>query len=357
MMARWSSHFLPGLLFVTLVFLVGCISVSGQANAASEKTVGTKIIAMGDIHGDYEAYHEVMVAANLIDQDGDWIGGKTIFVQTGDVSDRGPDSKKIIEHLQALGKQARKKGGKIVTLVGNHEAMNMTADLRYVHAGEYEAFKTKNSESIRNRVYLANKDVIETFYKNREPELTEEAIKAKWEATSPLGKLEHQAAWGPKGDIGKWVVNNPAVALVDGNLFAHGGFSQKYIGLSLKDINKAVKKALKAQDKFEDSIINDPLGPLWYRGLVRQDSEALESGAVPSLTREAEVESVLAAYNAKRIIVGHTPETNGIKVSYAGKLIQIDTGMSKYYKGTRSFLRIENGEIFAHNNGIIQKIN
>ena len=361
-MARWTSKFVLGLLFVTFVFLSGCMSVSGQANAASEKTAGSKIIAMGDIHGDYDAYHAVMVAAGLIDEDGDWIGGKTIFVQTGDVADRGPDTRKIIEHLRDLGKQARKKGGKVITLVGNHEAMNMTADLRYVHAGEYEAFKTEDSETIRYRIYLANKEAIEAFYKNQDPELTEEAIRAKWEATSPLGKLEHQAAWGPKGDIGKWVVKNPAVVLVDGNLFAHGGFSQKYIDYSLKDINKAVKQALKAQDKSEESIINDSFGPLWYRGLVVKKIKDANDGAeseasVPTLTPEAEVESILAAYNAKRIIVGHTPETKGIKASYAGKLIQIDTGMSKYYNGTRSFLRIENGEIFAHDDGTIQKIN
>ena len=291
-----------------------------------------------------------MVAADLIDQDGDWIGGETIFVQTGDVADRGPDSRKIIEHLRDLGKQARKKGGKVITLIGNHEAMNMTADLRYVHAGEYEAFKTKDSERIRSRIYLANKEAIETFYKNQDPELTEEAIRAKWEASSPLGKLEHQAAWGPKGDIGKWVVKNPAVALVDGNLFTHGGFSQKYIGYSLKDLNKAVKQALKAQDKSQESIIDDPDGPLWYRGLVSRKSVDTDSEApVPSLTPEDEVDSVLAAYGAKRIIVGHTPATKGIKASYGGKLIQIDTGMSEYYKGTRSYLRIENGEVFAHN--------
>ena len=352
-MAQWTSRLILGFLFVTLAFLSGCISVSGQANAASEQSSNVKIIAMGDIHGDYNAYHDVMIAAGLINSEGDWIGGSTIFVQTGDVADRGPDSRKIIEHLQNLGKQARKKGGKIITLVGNHEAMNMTADLRYVHTGEYAAFKTENSETLRNRLFLANKNVIETFYKKQNPDLSSEDIRAKWEATSPLGKLEHQAAWGPKGDIGKWVAKNPAVALVDGNLFAHGGLSQKYIDYSLKDINKEVKKALKAQDESQDSIINDPFGPLWYRGLVSKKSDSADGNG---LTPEAEVDSVLAAYGANRIIVGHTPETKGIKASYAGKLIQIDTGMSEYYKGTRSYLRIENGEVFAHNDGTIRKI-
>jgi len=351
-MARWMSRLFLFWIYVTLSFVTGCASTAGQANATSEKNAGPKIIAVGDIHGDYEAYFEVLFAAELVDQTGDWIGGKTIFVQTGDVADRGPDSRKIIEHLQALQKQARKKGGKVISLIGNHEAMNMTADLRYVHKGEYAAFVTDKSEAVRERTYLANKDVIETFYKNQDPDLTPEAIKAKWEATSPLGKLEHQAAWSSKGDIGKWVAKNPAAALVHGNLFAHGGFSQKYIDFSIKDLNKAAKKALKQKDISEESIINDPQGPLWYRGLV---AENVESGE--GLSPEAEVARVLEAYDAKRIIVGHTPARKGIKASYGGTLIQIDTGMSAYYKGTRSFLRIENGELFAHDNGVIRQLN
>ena len=355
MLVRWTSRLVLCWLYVTLGLLSGCASASGQANAASDENSGSKIIAMGDIHGDYDAYHDIMLAAELIDSDGDWIGGKTTFVQTGDVADRGPDSRKIIEHLKKLQKQARKKGGKVITLIGNHEAMNMTADLRYVHEGEYDAFKTEESETLRYRIYLANKDVIETFYKSQSPELTTDAIRAKWEATSPLGKLEHQAAWGPKGDIGKWVLKNPAVALIEGNLFAHGGLSQKYITKSLKDINKAAKQALKAQDASEESIINDPLGPLWYRGLVAEKATSAEG--FEGLTPEIEVDRVLEAYDAKRIILGHTPERQGIKASYAGKLIQIDTGMSDYYKGTRSFLRIQNGVVFAHDNGVIRQIN
>ena len=58
-----------------------------------------RIIAIGDLHGDYERYIDVMQSAGLIDKKGKWVGGDTHLVQTGDITDRGPDSRKIIDHL------------------------------------------------------------------------------------------------------------------------------------------------------------------------------------------------------------------------------------------------------------------
>lgn len=344
--------FIFGVFYVNLFLIAGCASASGTDKSVASKTSVQKIIAIGDIHGDFGAYQTVMRDAGLIDLDGRWIGGRTILVQTGDVPDRGPDTLKIIEDLRALEKQARKTGGDVITLVGNHEAMNMTGDLRYVHAGEYSAFVTPKSASLRDRLYKANKEAIETFYREKNPTLSAGMIKAKWEETTPLGKLEHQKAWGANGAIGRWVKKNPVAVLVDGNLFAHGGFSQKYTVYSIADMNKAAKKALKKQDTSPDSIINDPLGPLWYRGLVPGSKQ--NDGA---LAPDAEVDLVLATYGAQRIIVGHTPAKTGVKSSYGGKLIQIDTGMSEHYGGTRSFLRIENGSVFAHDNGVVRKLN
>ena len=64
-------------------------------------------------------------------------GARTVLVQIGDVADRGPDSLKIIRQLMKLQREAAGRGGQVIALVGNHEAMNMTGDLRYVHPGEY----------------------------------------------------------------------------------------------------------------------------------------------------------------------------------------------------------------------------
>ena len=101
-----------------------------------------RIVAIGDLHGDYGNYIATLKAAGLIDKKGKWSGGNTHLVQTGDIPDRGPDTGKIIKHITKLGKQAQKKGGRVHNLIGNHEAMNVYGDLRYVHDGEFEVFKT-----------------------------------------------------------------------------------------------------------------------------------------------------------------------------------------------------------------------
>ena len=105
-----------------------------------------RIVAIGDLHGDFEAYAEVMATAGLRNAKGKWIGGKTHLVQTGDITDRGPDSKKILDDLRKLTKQAKRAGGRVHQLLGNHEMMNMLGDLRYVDLGEYLAFQTDKSQ-------------------------------------------------------------------------------------------------------------------------------------------------------------------------------------------------------------------
>jgi hypothetical protein len=61
-----------------------------------------RIIAVGDLHGDYQAWTAIARAAGLTDTRGHWAGGRTILVQRGDVTDRGPLSGEIIRNLQQL---------------------------------------------------------------------------------------------------------------------------------------------------------------------------------------------------------------------------------------------------------------
>ena len=139
-----------GMKLVTYLLFV-LFFAPGLAGAKAKKidnyhwTGVKRVIAIGDLHGDYPRYFDVMQSAGLIDKKGKWSGADTHFVQTGDITDRGPDSRKIIDHLVGLKKQAKRKGGYVHLLIGNHETMNVVGDLRYVSAGEYEAFTTSNS--------------------------------------------------------------------------------------------------------------------------------------------------------------------------------------------------------------------
>jgi hypothetical protein len=335
-------------IWLLLVFAAALIPVTAQANPAP-----ARIVAVGDLHGDYEAWVAIARAAGLVDGKGRWAGGATTLVQMGDVADRGPDSLKIIRQLMKLQREAPKRGGKVIALVGNHEAMNMTGDLRYVHPGEYRAFVTPNSEAVRDRVYEANKAAIEAAYKARDPNLTPEAIRAAWMKANPVGKLEHQVAWSPTGDIGKWVITNPAVIKLGDSLFVHGGISAAYTQFSPEQINRRVADALKAQEETPTSIINDPAGPLWYRGLVTRapGDEATVAPVAPSgqaLSIEQEIALVLEAFHVRRIVVAHTPSTTGIISGDQGALWRIDSAISRAYGGRLTYLEINGDKIVAH---------
>ncbi len=322
--------------------------------AAMTQPAPSRIVAVGDLHGDHDAWRAIGQAAGVIDAKGRWSGGDATLVQMGDVVDRGPDSLKIIRDLQKLQKDAPKRGGHVIVLVGNHEAMMMTGDLRYVHPGEFAAFAGRDSKARRERVYEVNKTVIEASYRARAPQMTAEAIKDEWLKTMPLGKIEYQLAWEPDGELGKWAAANPAIVKLGDTLFVHGGISATYAGLSVDEINRQVAAALKAQDKSLTAIITHPHGPLWYRGLISRGGgdEATVAptppGATVPLTIEQEVDLALTNYGVKRLVVAHTPNPPGIIAGDGGKLWRIDSGISRAYGGTLSYLEIVGGQATAH---------
>jgi hypothetical protein len=314
-----------------------------------------RIVAVGDLHGDYQAWIEIASRARLIDSRNRWAGGSAVLVQTGDITDRGPDSLKIIRHLMRLQGQARRSGGRIVVVLGNHEAMNMTDDLRYVHPGEFAAFANADSDRLRRRIYEANKVTITAAYRSASPAMTDAAIRDSWLAANPPGKLEHQAAWSPRGELGRWTMVNPAVARVGDTLFVHGGLSIRYAGVRVDQINRLAAAALAAQTADPTAIINDPFGPLWYRGYVTRTVDAEAPALVPGQAAaaaypspEEELTAVLRSTGAKRMVIAHTPNRAGIAILYGGRLALIDTGISRYYGGKLSYLEILGDRLVPH---------
>ena len=311
------------------------------AAAPAAPAVSQRIVAVGDLHGDFIAWTAIARAAGLTDAKGHWAGGKTILVQTGDVVDRGPDSLDIIRNLQSLQREAPRSGGRVVTLVGNHEAMNMTGDLRYVTAADYAAFADAKSAARRDRFYADHKAQLEALAGKCDPALGTAAIRAAFIKATPLGMIEHAAAWAPTGAIGKWVLANDAVAVVAGTLFVHGGISPKYASLSPAEINRRVRESLGQIDTSDAAINNDDLGPLWYRGLIMP-------GSAKAATPDQQVALALKGFGVARIVVGHTPIISGISVRLGGRLIDIDTGISSAYGGKLSYLEIIGDAVSAH---------
>jgi hypothetical protein len=299
-----------------------------------------RIIAIGDIHGDYAQYMATLEAAGLVNEKGKWIGGKTHLVQNGDIPDRGPDSAKIIRHLAKLMKEASKSGGQIHALIGNHEAMNVYGDLRYVSAGEYAAFVTRNSDKLRDRYYEAVMQDLRT----REPEkfaALPANYRQEWDATHPLGWVEHRQAWdpawNPKGEFALWVLGRQVAIQINDLVFLHGGISGFYCQNTLNSLTAKVTAGLRAYDPAKPGILEDEYGPLWYRGMA---------GEAPEASAES-VQAILQQNAAHHIVVGHTPTSGIIWPRYQGQVIQIDTGISAAYGSHLGYLEVTPEGLFA----------
>jgi len=329
-----------------LVTLLLALALPGLAATIQDDWQGVeRIVAIGDIHGDYDNYMAVLKNAGVVNRRGRWAAGKTHVVQVGDIPDRGPDTLKIIEHLQKLEKQAEKAGGRLHLLIGNHEHMNITGDLRYVHPGEYEAFETRNSKQLRNNYYAY---VVNTLEQQREALLAsggdasnlpvaDDDFKRDWYAEHPLGFVEHRLAWQQGGELFEWIAAHNTVIRINDVLFLHGGLSAELLPLSITDINDRVRAELNREDFEGEPLGTADNGPLWYRGLARGDEVA----------ERAALNRVLDHFGAKMIVLGHTPDLNAITPRFGGEVVIIDTGISAYYGGHLASLLIEDGAVTA----------
>ncbi|MGA9341942.1 MAG: metallophosphoesterase [Rhodanobacteraceae bacterium] len=299
-----------------------------------------RIVAIGDIHGDYASYIATLKAAGIVDQGGRWQAGDTHLVQVGDIPDRGADTAKIIAHMRKLADEAEREGGRVHNLMGNHEAMNVYGDLRYTSAGEYAALAGPHARELRDR-YYAN---VLADLKARDPErfaTLPKSFRQDWNSKHPLGWVEHQQAWNPRwnpqGQYFEWVMREPVAIELNDMIFVHGGISASYCQNSLASLTDAAHQALRKNDPLAKSILNDPQGPLWYRGL---------SGDEPEASAET-VQAILQHHVAHYIVVGHTPTAGIVWPRYAGRVIQIDVGMTAYYGGHVGYLEVTSDGLFA----------
>ena len=103
------------------------------------------VVAIGDVHNDFDDFVAILRRTGLIDQQNHWTGGKTRFVQVGDLLDRGPKPREVMGLMMSLEREAVQAGGQVVSLLGNHEMMNIMGDLRYVTPVNYASFADGNS--------------------------------------------------------------------------------------------------------------------------------------------------------------------------------------------------------------------
>jgi hypothetical protein len=350
--------------------------------AASAVVAGDRVVAIGDIHGNYDGFVSILQRAGLVDDDAHWIGGGTTFVQTGDIFDRGVEVFEVLDLLMRLQEEAAAAGGEVIVLLGNHEGMNLVGFFRDVNPDLYATMVDKKSEKRRKVAYKEFKKYwraqAEKILGQQVAEVPDE-IKEQWMAAIPPGWLEYKEALGPETHYGSWLRQRPVAVVIDEVVFVHGGIGPHLAGLSTDEINAKVVKELEIYDRLREVMIKENLvpttaelaslvsvyvemdppdpkyaeladaedwyvfsetGPLWFRGAARWEEE---------IETEHMIE-LLAGVGATRMVGGHTVQDEGrIEVRFGGRVFLIDTGMlSSYYEGGQpSALVIEDGVFTA----------
>ncbi|MFZ6679382.1 metallophosphoesterase [Undibacterium sp. Tian12W] len=243
-----------------------------------------KFAAISDIHGQFDLMLKLLQANGIINQDWQWTYGKGHLVITGDVLDRGPKVTEALWLLYALEAQASAAGGGVHLLLGNHEAISMAGDVRYLNK--------------------------------------------KYAAVAQHLNISYQQMFDNSSVLGRWLRSKPVIVQVNDMLFMHGGLHPDHqnLNMSLQQVNEKYRSTLglsKAQIKTDDvlSWLYGSIGPLWYRGYFN----------APKLP-VADLDKMLQQLKLERIVVGHTT-MDGVYSHYQGKVISIDSGIKGGVKG------------------------
>lgn len=369
------------LIKTTLILLLVTLCV-WPARASEWQFEGvSRIVAIADVHGAYGAMVEAMQSAAVVDEQLSWVAGDAHLVIVGDILDRGPDSRAVMDLLMQLEAEAEGAGGRVHVLIGNHEAMNLVGDLRYVSTSEYAAFTDDERPEERERWFAA-------YAQMRAPaDQPREALAAVFQQKFPAGFFAHRREFSSQGKYGKWLLSKPAIVVINGTAFVHGGLSPMVAQIGLEGVNGRligemedyvrhlgrlfaagvllptdnfhdhpailsrympgldtsadVLQSIDAVKKLNGSSLHDLDGPLWYRGNV-VCSELIEADKLAG---------ALEAIGADRVVIGHTP-TPGRQVleRLDGRIIEIDTGMlNNYYGGSANALVIDTDGVSAVN--------
>ncbi len=264
-----------------------------------------RIVAIGDIHGDVKAAREALRLGGAIDAAGKWIGGALVVVQTGDQLDRGDDEPQILDLFERLRGEAKAAGGALYALNGNHEIINAQGDFRYVTEDGFHDFSDRHPDA-------------------RLAPLLERM---------PESNRGRAAAFLPGGDIAKRLSQQLAVIQVGDNVFVHGGVLEAHVRYGLGNINREAREWLTGPPTAPaPRILTEPQAPIWTRDY---------SDGTPAPEKCAELGRVLAALSAKRLVVGHTVQKQGINSACDEAVWRIDVGLSRFYGSKPSVLEIQ----------------
>ena len=244
----------------------------------------TRVVAVGDVHGDIEVLVRTLLMAELIDEQLQWAGGDATLVQLGDVLDRGDSERECWDLLQRLKSDASRAGGRVICMIGNHEAMNVLGDSR--PAGVIHP----NGET--------------SFGPDRED------------------------AWRQGGPLAKELAECPVIAIIGDSVFVHGGLPLDITRDGIERINQQMRRFLLDPNVHAENtkaIYECSVDPLWDRRL------SSPPGREPSHGDEIALRASLKRLGVARVVVGHTVQST-INSACGGAVWRCDTGMSRWVR-------------------------
>lgn len=272
-----------------------------------------KIFVTSDIEGNFNTFYSLLLGNKVMDKNYNWIYGKGHLVICGDMFDRGTEVLPCLWLLYKLEEQAKNKGGEVHFILGNHDVMNLSFEIRYV----------------------------------------KEKYKALARLVSGISNNDQEAyafLMSNANELVQWIRTKNAIEKIGDNMFLHGGISEEMIstGLSINEINEIIRENIRKnlrkhpeEDKHANLIFGSK-GPLWYRGLVKGSSY----DNMPS----DYIDRVLAYYKVNHVIIGHTIVDKVVTGDFNGKVIRVDVKHPKEkFTGKSQALLIENGSYFRVN--------
>lgn len=269
-----------------------------------------KIITIGDLHGDFLVFLNLLTMCNLINDKLKWIGGSTYLIQMGDTLDgKRPDIKieksfleesgeiEIIRFILDLDLQAKKYGGRVISLLGNHEL--------------YPYYFKNDKQFIRD--YVKRKD-IEQFRKIYNVDRVK-FLQPGSQGASILGKTR------------------PLILQLGEFIFIHGSITDKLIQNSLKNgkvdiysINKQTSLWLQGKGKIpvylEEMDEQNPVFSRLYSSIKTFDKKDCDK-----------IDKQLEFFNdAKYVVMGHS-RYKDINSTCKNKLIRTDVSLSRAFGG------------------------
>ena len=267
-------------------------------NYLNEINNAERIIIIGDVHGDIRRFKSVLIDSKIINDNLEWIANppNTIIVQLGDQIDslnRNTNENweilndyEMIYFTEHLNNIARVKGGFCISLIGNHELMNVIGDFSYVSQSSMN-----NND---NNKEIARRDLFK-----------------------------------PKGSIGLMLGKRPLIIKIKDLLFCHAKLELEHLEI-LKKYNKDIfyinsiwsnyleNNKINIEDKeILDKIIIGSNGILWNRNENKRD----------------ETEQLFKELNISYMFLGHTALD---RISLVDNQIwYCDTGLSRAFGTTK----------------------